>query len=296
MSTTIATESALLVRVQALLPSLRAGERAAVVFFLYLSALAWVRHIGAGPRVLLFAIPLVIWALAAYESSRSTALTRVTRDWLTMGLILVGYWSIGWFASAPLTVWQDRWLQWDRLILNDWGLRAAIESMGMVFPSALEVLYMLLYAFPPACICAVYWAGGRDRVHSYLYTLMLGTFIAYALLPLFPVQGPHVAYPALDLPNIAGLTRAWNVWVLDHMDIATSVFPSGHVAVAFSAAFGLLRAVRSRPLIWGTAFGMATLVYVATIYCRYHYVADGLASIGIAGLAYVASGWRTNDV
>ena len=74
------------------------------------------------------------------------------------------------------------------------------------------------------------------------------------------------------------------------MDIGTSVFPSGHVAVAFSSAFGMLRAVRSRPGIWVPVFVVATLVYAATIYCRYHYAVDGLASIGIAALAWKVSG------
>jgi membrane-associated phospholipid phosphatase len=289
MSTTLAAETASFVRAQAWVPCLRKGERIAVVFFLYLSALAWLRHLGPTQRVVLFALPVSICALAVWEAANSTALSRVVRDWLSMGLILAGYWSIGWFAMAPMAGWQEQLLGWDRVVLYDWGLRAAVESAGILIPSVLEVLYVLLYAVPPICICAVYWVGGRERVHAFLHTLLLGTFSAYALLPLFPVHGPHVVYPALDLPNLIGFARPVNVWVLDHMDIPTSVFPSGHVAVGFSAAFGMLRAVRSRPAIWGSVFAVATLVYVATIYCRYHYMVDGLASIGIAAAAWVAS-------
>ena len=134
------------------------------------------------------------------------------------------------------------------------------------------------------------WVGGRQRVHSFLFTLLLGTFSAYALLPLFPVHGPHVVYPLLDLPNLFGVGRALNVWILDHMDIPTSVFPSGHVAVAFSAAFGMLRAVRRHVGLWAPVFLVAALVYVATIYCRYHYCVDGLASIAVATAAWIVSG------
>lgn len=260
-----------------------------MLFFLYLSALAWVRHLGPRPRLILFALPVAICGLAALESARSTAWSRVLRDWLSMGLILAGYWSIGWFAAPPLTAWQERWLDWDRAVLDAWGLRAAIESAGWLLPSVLETVYLLLYAVPPACVCSLYWLGGRNRVHTFLYTLLLGTFSAYALLPLFPVHGPHVVYPGLDLPNIIGFARPVNVWLLDHADIPTGVFPSGHVAVAFSAAFGMWRAARSRPALWGTVFAIATLVYIATIYCRYHFMADGLASIGIAAAAWAVS-------
>ena len=289
MSTAFTPESALLARAQAILPDLRGGERVAVVFFLYLTGLACFRHIGVLQTLLLLAMPITICALARIEAARATPLTRVVRDWLSMGLILAAYWSVGWFASPPLAERQAQWLGWDRVILGDWGLRAIVESAGPVIPTVLELLYLLLYAIPPICICAIYWVGGRDRVHAFLYTLLLGTFAAYALLPLFPVHGPHVVYPASDLPTVIGLGRTLNVWVLDHMDIPTSVFPSGHVAVAFSAAFGMLRAVRTRPAMWGSIFGVAILVYVATIYCRYHYAVDGLASMGIAAAAWLVS-------
>ena len=292
MPTTLAAESTISARALALLPRLRAGERVAVLFFLYLSGLSWVRGLGATPRLLLPAAALLIWTLAAAESANTKGPTRVVRDWLSQGLILAGYWSIGWFASPPLTAWQTSWLEWDRLILDTWGLRAAVESAGLLIPSLLETAYLLLYAAPPVFLCILYWNSKRKHVPAFLFTLLLGTFSAYALLPLFPVHGPHVAYPTLDLPNINGLGRGVNVWVLDHLDMPTSVFPSGHVAVGFATAFGMFHAVRSRPAIWGSAFAFATLVFIATIYCRYHYAFDGLASIGIVAVVCTVAGRR----
>lgn len=286
MAPTLAADSAPPTKTRA---RLRAGERVAVVFFVYLTGLACVRQIGFLQIFALLAIAGAIFAGGSWETARSSALTRVVRDWLSMGLILAAYWSVGWFASPPLVIRQEQWLGWDRVILNDWGLRAGVESLGRVIPSLLELLYLLLYAVPPICICAIYWVGGRVRVHAFLFTLLLGTCSAYALLPLFPVHGPHVVYPLLDLPNQMGIGRSLNVWILDNMDIPTSVFPSGHVAVAFSAAFGMLRAVRRHPRLWAPVFGVAILVYVATVYCRYHYAVDGLASIAVAGAAWIAT-------
>ena len=90
--------------------------------------------------------------------------------------------------------------------------------------------------------------------------------------------------------------RSLNVWVLDHRDMPTSVFPSGHVAVGFSTAFGTYRAVRTRPAIRGAAFAFATLVFIATIYCRYHYAVDGLASIGVVAVVCTIAGRRGDPV
>ena len=287
MAPTLAADSAPQTKA---LARLRAGERVAVLFFMYLAGLAIYRQLGAMQVISLLAIAATIFAGAVWEASRSTALTRVVRDWVSIGLILAGYWSVGWFVAPPLVQRQEEWLGWDRVVLTEWGLRAAVESMGRVIPSVLKICYLLLYTVPPVCICAIYSVGGRERVHAFLYTLLLGTFSAYALLPLVPVQGPHVVYPLLDLPNQIGVGRSLNVWVLDHMDIPTSVFPSGHVAVAFSAAFGMLRAVRRHRWLWPPVFVVATLVYIATVFGRYHYSVDGLASIAVATAAWFVSG------
>ena len=44
-------------------------------------------------------------------------------------------------------------------------------------------------------------------------------------------------------------------------------------------------AAPERRWLWIAAFVAAAAVYVATIYGRYHYAVDGLASIGIAWVA-----------
>ncbi len=284
MSTTSFAESALLSRAQALLPCLRAGERVVIIFFAYLTGLAWMRHLDTLPRLLLPLIAMTVWAMAGGETAHSRPWSRVLRDWLSMGLILAAYWSAGWFATAPLTEWQARWVAWDRVLLDDWALRAGIESAGMLLPTLLEGAYLLLYAIPAVGMGILYWLGGHNRVGSYLHLLLLGTLCAYALLPLFPVHGPRVAYAGLDLPAVAGIGRSINVWVLDHLDMPTSVFPSGHVAVGFATAFGMRAAIPERRALWVPFFVVAMLVYVATVYCRYHYAVDGLASMVLVGL------------
>lgn len=60
--------------------------------------------------------------------------------------------------------------------------------------------------------------------------------------------------------------------------------------MAFSSVFALLRAIPERHWLYGIVFIIATLVLIATIYCRYHNAADGLASLGISALAWRATG------
>ncbi len=266
----------------------RRAETIVLAYFVYVALAVSVRRPSVH-LLIAWAIPLFLAGLIALQSRYSRGWSRVTRDWAALGLILIAYREIDWFAGPPASAWQGTWVNWDRWILNDGGLRAAIESMGWVVPSGLEFVYLLLYAIPPFCMGALYWNGQRSQIDRFLTTLFLGTCCAYALLPYFPSVAPRVAFPDQDLPTFGGIFRSTNLWLFEHGDISTSVFPSGHVAVAFSAAFGMMRALPAKRHLWMFLFGVAIAVFIATIYCRYHYAVDGLASIGVTAVAWIAS-------
>lgn len=266
-----------------------AHERVAFAFFSLMAVLGVVRALPAGRRAVLLALPIVLCCFWVAERQNTRAWSRITREWGSLGLLLAAYWTLQVFASAYAHNWQDTWIGWDRLLLDGLGLKRVLEAAGRPVPFALETIYLLLYAIPPASLGALYWCGERSKTGKYLLVLFSGTLAAYALLPFFPVASPRAAYPGLDVPSFESWPRSVNLWVLDHLDISTSVFPSGHVAVAFSSAFGLLRAVPRRRRIWMPAFVAAALVYIATVYGRYHYAVDGLASIAIVTLAWRAA-------
>ena len=271
--------------------ALRAYEKVILLFFCLVAAVSWLWVLPLDAQLQIVAMPPLLLAFWAIERANSRPWTRMAREFLALGLIIPGYWSLGLLATARFSLWQPIWVGWDRALLYDFGLKAGVEQFGPAIPFVLELAYLLLYAFPAAAWLTLHLIGQRSRVGRYLFILFLGTFTAYFLLPVWPVSSPRLAYPGADLPVFEGFPRDINLWVLDHLDILTSVFPSGHVAVAMANAFGLLLAVPNRTRIWGSAFGVAGLVYAATIYGRYHYAMDGLASVGIATAAWRVGSW-----
>ncbi len=269
----------------------RRAEKIAIAYFVYSAVM-----ISAHPNSLLscligWMIPLTIWAAIIGQSRFSKGWSRVTRDWAALGLLLLAYRQVDWLAPKPALVqWQYIWLGWDRALLNRGGLRDAVEHFGAIIPCSLEAVYLSLYGIPALCLGTLYFYKKRDQIDRFLTTLFLGTLCAYALLPHFPVAGPRIAFAHQDLPHYTSVWRSINAWLLDHCDISSSVFPSGHVAVAFSSAFGLRRAIPERRWLCTGMLTAAAIVFVATIYCRYHYTADGVASIGITMLA-----WRSTE-
>jgi membrane-associated phospholipid phosphatase len=79
--------------------------------------------------------------------------------------------------------------------------------------------------------------------------------------------------------------RRLNLAVLNEYAITASVFPSGHTACAFSAAFGLWHTLPERRAYARALLVLATLIALATIYGRYHYAVDTAAGLALALLA-----------
>lgn len=281
-------------RTVAVLPDagLRTPEKVIFTFFGYLCLLSLFRQLTPARHLFFLLLPVLLYCLCWLESTNSRPWSRILREWLSLGMILVAYWSLAWFPGRPLEHWQASWIAYDRELLNS-GLRQLLEGAGGLPAAVLETLYLLLYSVPPMALGALYCCGARQRTRVFLTVLFVGTFFAYALLPLFPVMSPRFAFPGADSPHYESWARWINTWLLDHYDIGTSVFPSGHVAVAFSSAFGLLLAVPQKRFLWVPAFCFAALIYVATIYGRYHYALDGLASIAITTAAYLAFRWNS---
>ncbi len=267
----------------------RLSETVLIAYFTYMAMLAFAYSLPPSRRLMAAFIPMALFVLAWVETRYTRLWSSVARDWAPLGLVLLGYWQIDWFAAPPLIRLQELLVRWDRIILENWGLRQAVEGLGPLIPGTLELCYLLLYSIPPLCVAALYLYRRRVRVERFLTTFLLGSFTTYALLPHFPSFSPYIAFPDADLPGIWTSIRGVNLFVLSKLDISTSVFPSGHVAVAFSAGFGLMRALPERRWLSAAVLLMATLVFLATIYCRYHYAADGAASILISVAAWRVS-------
>ncbi len=271
----------------ALLEVLKGHEKVVLFFFVYLVCLAVILPLPTTHQLAIALVTVAVYSLFWMEAQISRPWSRILREWLTLALILAAYWTIQLFAGNHITRYMHLWSAWDSTLLMDFGLQRAIESLGPVIPGLLETCYLLLYAIPPFALGMLYLLGLRRHTDRFLTMLLLGTLAAYALLPIFPVESPRLVFPTLNQPHFTSWARAFNIYVLDHMDISTSVFPSGHVAVAFSSAYGLLLAAPAKRLLWISVFVLATLIFISTIYGRYHYAVDGLLSIALTSLAFI---------
>jgi membrane-associated phospholipid phosphatase len=274
--------------------TVRRSELVILAFLLYAQALAFILPVSLAMRyrvcLLNSAVIVAFGLLIRLDSARPTLSIGVIRDWLPIALVLLAYREMGWFAlphaGSPL---ESHWVVWDRLVLRGGG-KVAIEACGPVLPSILEIAYTLVYALAPFSIAVLYVYRCRHSVDRFACIFALGVLLCYVQFPFWPSEPPRLVFFGQDFPSYDTVFRRFNWWMLGHYGIHTSVFPSAHVAGAFSAAFGMRRVMPAHQWVSRFLFVVATLIAIATVYGRYHYLADVAAGLLMARLAVALQG------
>lgn len=268
---------------------LRRSERVILGYFSYATAVAFVLPVSSEVRLRTVLVNLALAAVLAVLVRRDS---RHARDWFALATMLLAYREMGWFALPhPDTRLEESWVVLDRIVLNDLGFRSAIEFFGPVLPFVLELSYLLVYVIGTFCVVLLYVSREQRKTETFLFPLLLGTFLSYVLFPFFPSEPPRTVFPNEDLPAYRPVIREFTHWLLGHYGIHTSVFPSAHVSSAFSAAFGMLPLTRNLPAVRYGLFLLASLIAVATVYGRYHYLVDAVAGLAVAVTAWAVTCW-----
>jgi membrane-associated phospholipid phosphatase len=270
-------------------PGLRQYEWLILAYFTYVAAIAPM-FIRSGETRWLGA------AVAGVVAVILIGLTRyftILRDWAPIGFTLAAYREMNWFTPAIRDHHLERaWIVWDRWLLDTVHLRAAVESLGPLLPSLLEICYVLVYGIAPISLTILLLnspdALRRRRVSTFWFAYLAGTLAAYALFPYFPSDPPRTVFAGADLPSMVTIFRRFNLAILGQYGIHSSVFPSAHVSSAFACAWGLLIAMPDRRRYGWMVALYASAVALATIYGRYHFAADAAAGLAVSFLAFTA--------
>jgi membrane-associated phospholipid phosphatase len=234
----------------------------------------------------LLGIVSLAWA-AAHSKNRAV---RFVRDWYPLPLYIGCFEELRWLAHIVFPGWFDRWL-----IAFDYNLAGVHPAVWLArfsspamndFMQFSYMTYFLYLVILPAILYAC-----RERLA--FWTVMVSTAIAhysvYVIAPLFPVESPHYSSVSLGLKPLDGgwFTAAINL--IEHFGrVHGAAFPSAHVAGSMVA---LLAARRYRPWLFWVSLPFFVCMCVATVYGRYHYVADVLAGIAVGAFGFEAGSW-----
>jgi membrane-associated phospholipid phosphatase len=265
---------------------LRRSEQVLLVYFLYTTLMGLALGVRTVTRVELLAMNSAIWIGFLLVLARCPK-DAEWRDLLPYPFSLLCYRQAGWLASAiPPHDLEHRWIVWDRLVLDHWHARSAIEWFGAAIPSVLEAAYLSVYVIAPLAIGVLYLFRRRELADRFWLAFLVGLMLSYVQFPFWPSEPPRTVFAGMDLPNYFTPLRKLNLFLVGNYGIHSSVFPSAHVSGAMAGSLMLRRAMPEHRWAGTVMLSVAVLIAVATVYGRYHYLVDALAGAAIGSVAY----------
>ncbi len=184
--------------------------------------------------------------------------------------------------------WDDRLAAADRWLLGFDLYQLLDQQLGGIYaPWPAEIFslsYMLLFPMLLVGVLRMAFAPLRQQA---AFSIGLWSIYAIGLLgyTLIPARGPYVAFAATYLHQISGWgVTHFNRWLVETGAPGYDVFPSLHIALS---AFLLFWERQVAPRLFKLLLLPVALLWLSTIYLRYHYAVDLLAGalLAAAGLA-----------
>jgi membrane-associated phospholipid phosphatase len=181
----------------------------------------------------------------------------------------------------PALIAFDRWL-------TGGDPTVALERFATPFLSDVLTFFYALYYFHPIVLGVLVARDDRARPPEsrefgrYAFTMVFVFFVSYVGYFLVPAVGPRFA-----VQHSGPLPRGAVARVIDDTlntleSNKRDCFPSGHTMVVTAVLLEAAR--RSRKTFW-IFLPFAVGLVAATVFCRYHYVADVLAGLALAFVA-----------
>jgi membrane-associated phospholipid phosphatase len=232
---------------------------------------------------------LVATALACLiaRAARSRSeFVRFARHWYPLPLYVFFFEELQGLVHAIFPGWFDRWLvAFDYRLTgvhpSVWMERFASPSLNDFMQFAYMTYFLNLVILP-----AILYAR-RDRLA--FWTMMTSTAIAnysiYVIAILLPIESPYYSLASLQTKPLDGGGCTALIGLIERFGrVHGAAFPSAHVA---GSTVAMLAAWRYRRWLFWICSPFFVCTCVATVYGRYHYVADVLAgfAVGAAGFA-----------
>jgi membrane-associated phospholipid phosphatase len=265
-------------------------EWLSLVFFLFFSALAWVRPLewtrrlkvtglgAAGIALLLALLPLGHYGL-------------VLQRFVPLALMPLAYWQTGLFTAPINESFQAILAAMDRRILGRLEkTRFATENLRRL-DVFFEYAYLLVYPMVPSGLAVLYFAGAIERAHEFWTVVLPPAYFCYATLPFLRTLPPR----SLEEPHVRNVKqthiRGFNLIVVRLVTHNSNTFPSGHAAAAVAVALELIGVV---PIVGALYLLIAISIMAGAFFGRYHYALDVVVGGAIAAINFLVVTLLTN--
>jgi membrane-associated phospholipid phosphatase len=239
------------------------------------------------------AIAVAIVQLAWHAArSRSTTL-HFARHWYPLPLYIFFFEELQALVHAIHRGWFDRWLiQFD---YNLAGVHPSVWLARLANPAlndAMQFAYMTYFLYLVILPAILYIQKDRAAFRTVMVSTALAHYSVYIIAVLFPIESPHFALASLNPNALKGGAFTATIELIEHFGrVHGAAFPSAHVA---GSTVAILGARRYKPWLFWLCLPFFITMCIATVYGRYHYIADVLAGLAVGAAGWAAGQWIMN--
>jgi membrane-associated phospholipid phosphatase len=262
--------------------------------------LAWVeailflfhREVAHAPRAIgvHLAIAGAIAIVARRASISQNPVLQFVRHWYPLPLYIFFFEELQGLVHVIFPGWFDRWL-----IQFDFNLAGVHPSVWLnqvanpVLNDAMQFAYMTYFLFLVILPGILYCEKKFDSFWTVMTATAIAHYTVYLIAILFPIESPFFSLAYLHSAPLVGGPFTATIELVERFGrVHGAAFPSAHVAGSMVA---ILASRRYKPWLYWICAPLFVAMCVATVYGRYHYVADV-----IAGIAVGAMGWTWGQI
>ena len=247
----------------------------------------------AGPYVAIHGAIAVGIVWLAWTGARSeNRVAQFVRHWYPLAIYIFFFEELQGLVHAIHPGWCDRWL-----ILFDYnfaGVHPAAWMARFATPALndfMQFSYMTYFLYLVILPAILYAEGKRTAFWTVMVATAIAHYSVYVIAVLFPVESPYFALASLNLPQLRGGAFTTTIEFIERFGrVHGAAFPSAHVTGSMVA---LLAARRYKPWLFWICLPFFLSMCVATVYGRYHYIADVLAGIAVGATGWAVGQWIT---
>jgi len=131
-----------------------------------------------------------------------------------------------------------------------------------------------------------------QKARSYLLAIVIGWYGAFIFYLLLPAAGPDIAFPEHYTVPLQGLSPLTNTYLENlgkylRESFVRNTFPSMHFGIILITNYFAYRF--RRKYFWFCTLPLGTLLAIATLYLRQHYLIDLVGSLPVAAISIYLS-------
>ncbi len=199
--------------------------------------------------------------------------------------ILVLFDSLGWIVHYinPVDI-DPQLIKIDYMLFNNHPTVMLEKVMNPFLTDVLQLAYSTYYFLPIILGIVIFKNNQREEFNRVLFLILFCFYLSYIGYIIWPAIGPRFTLAHLQTQELQGFLIAEPIQnLLNKLEgVKRDAFPSGHTGIALTVLFLSYRF--RRRLFWTFLPVVAALIF-STVYCRYHYVIDVIAGIGLAVVA-----------